>query len=315
MTTVRPQDLQQARPTTQASTASRRSPLALALAMIGAGAIAVALLGPLGTGTIQYHASAGAVDQVRGGDIAGLLLVGPVSMAAAWLVLRRRPGAEALALAPASYGLYLYTQLAISGDLAQYGGNSERWFVLFWALIMLCGGVLVVAGHRLFRAAAPGPRPRLQRVTGWYLLGVAVFLTVGLHLPGLADAWRATPTRQEYLDDPVVFWVVKVMDLAYVVPIVLAIGIGLLRNRQWARRLLAPVVGWSALLGCSVAGMGLAMLTSDAPGASVALASGFVLAAALALALAVMAYRPILQAPPHAVAPPAQPPTGSSPST
>ncbi len=283
--------------------------------MIGAGAIAVALLGPLGTGTIEYHASAAAVDQLRGGDIAGLLLVGPVSVAAAWLVMRRRPGAEALALAPASYGLYLYTQLAISGDLAQYGGNSERWFVLFWALITLCGAVLVVAGHRLFHVAAPKARSTLQHITGWYLLGVAVFLAVGLHLPGLADAWRAAPTSQEYLDDPVVFWVVKVMDLGYVVPVVLAIGIGLLRNRPWARRLLAPVVGWSALLGCSVAGMGLTMLITDAPGASVVLASGFVLAATLALALAGVAYRPILQAPPRAQVPPSPSPTGSSATT
>lgn len=311
MTTLRPHALRRARPTPGASTHSRWSPLALALTLIGTGAIAVALLGPLGTGTIEYHASAGAVDQVRGGDIAGLLLVGPVSMAAAWLVLRRRPGAEAVALAPASYGLYLYTQLAISGDLARYGGNSERWFVLFWALVTLCGVVLVDAGRRLVQAAAPEPRTRVERVAGWYLLVVAVFLTAGLHLPGLVDAWRATPTHQEYLADPVVFWVVKVMDLAYVVPIVLAVGTSLLRNREWARRLLAPVVGWSALLGCSVAGMGLSMLTTDAPGASVALASGFGLVAALALALAVVAYRPILQAPPRTQVPPTRAPTSS----
>lgn len=275
---------------------SQRSPtLAVVLILIGAGAAAVALLGPLGVGAIDYHVSSGAADQLRGGDVAGLMLAAPVSLVAAWFALRGRVGADTLALAPASYGLYMYTQLAVSGDLARYGGNSERWFALFWALITLCGLALVVAGRRAFLAAAPAPRRRLERVSGWYLLVVAVFLTVGLHLPGLADAWRDTPTSEEYLADPVVFWVVKVMDLAYVVPIVVAVGIGLLRGLPWSRRLLAPVVGWSALLASAVAGMGLTMLATDAPGASVGLAAGFAIAAAFALGLAAAAYRPLVR--------------------
>jgi len=67
----------------------------------GLGAIATALLGPLALGWIDYHVSSGAVDQLRGGDLAGLVLVGPVALAAAWRVATRRPRADALALAPA----------------------------------------------------------------------------------------------------------------------------------------------------------------------------------------------------------------------
>ena len=63
-------------------------------------------LGPLALGWIDYHVSSGAADQLRGGDVAGLVLVGPVALAAAWRVATGRPGADALALAPASYGLY-----------------------------------------------------------------------------------------------------------------------------------------------------------------------------------------------------------------
>ena len=68
--------------------------------------MATALLGPLALGWIDYHVSSGAADQLRGGDVAGLVLVGPVALAAAWRVATGRPGADALALAPASYGLY-----------------------------------------------------------------------------------------------------------------------------------------------------------------------------------------------------------------
>jgi hypothetical protein len=275
---------------------ARGHPAALAalLAVIGVGAMTVAVLGPLALGVIDYHVSSGGSDQIRGGDVAGLLLVGPVSLVAAWLSWQGRPGVEALALAPASYGLYTYTQLAITGDLARYGGNADRWFVLLWLLIVACGTVIVLAGAGLLRQPAPAARPVLERAVGWYLLAVAAFLVLGLHLPSLLDAWRDQPTSAEYLADPVAFWVIKVMDLAYVAPLVVAVGVGLLRRAAWARRVLAPLVGWSALLASAVAGMAFTMLATDAAGASLGLAVGFGLAAAGAIGLAVTAYRPLL---------------------
>jgi hypothetical protein len=100
------------------------------LALLGLGAMASALLGPLARGWIDHHVSSGAADQLRGGDVAGLVLIGPVALAATWRVATDRPGADALALAPASYGLYMYTALAITGDLARYEGDSERWLAI-----------------------------------------------------------------------------------------------------------------------------------------------------------------------------------------
>ena len=94
--------------------------LAILLAVLGLGAMATALLGPLALGWIDYHVSSGAADQLRGGDVAGLVLVGPVALAAAWRVATGRPGTDALALAPASYGLYMYTELAIIASSLQH---------------------------------------------------------------------------------------------------------------------------------------------------------------------------------------------------
>jgi hypothetical protein len=42
--------------------------------------MATALLGPLTLGWIDYHVSLGAAGQLRGGDIARLVLVGPVAL-------------------------------------------------------------------------------------------------------------------------------------------------------------------------------------------------------------------------------------------
>ena len=53
---------------------SRRGPsagLEIPKALLGLGAMATALLGPLALGWIDYYLSSGAADQLRGGDVAG----------------------------------------------------------------------------------------------------------------------------------------------------------------------------------------------------------------------------------------------------
>jgi hypothetical protein len=268
--------------------------LAPLVLLMGVGAVVVPVLGPLVLGVLELHVSAGAADQVRGGDVATLLLVAPTALAAAYRLRRGLPGGAALALAPAGYGLYLWTQLAVGGDPARYSGNSERFFVLLWLLVAASAAVLVMGAARVAAEPSPEPRPRLERTAGWYLLAAGTFLAVGVHLPSLVDASRAEPQGAEYLADPVVFWVVKLMDLAFVLPLLLAVGIGSLRGLDRARRALAPVLGWAALLATSVAGMAVVMQVRDAPGASAGLAAGFVLGAAGALALAAATYRPLL---------------------
>ena len=245
-------------------------------------------------GVLEYHVSAGATDQLRGGDLACLLLVAPVAAVAAWRVGRGLPGGTALALPPAAYGLYMWSQVAIGGDPGRYDGSSELFFPLFAVLVACCSGVLVLAGADVARAEPPACSQRLRRACGWYFLATAAFLLLGLHLPGIVDSWREQPLSEEYAADPVVFWVVKLMDVAYVVPLLATVGAALLRGRRTATVLLAPVAGWCALLATSVAGMALVMLASDAAGASLGLTVGMVVAALAAVALAVRAFAPLL---------------------
>ena len=81
------------RPSGTGSTESSRpsAGMAILLALLGLGAMATAPLGPLALGWIDYHVSSAAADQLRGGDVAGLVLVGPVALAAAWRVATGRP--------------------------------------------------------------------------------------------------------------------------------------------------------------------------------------------------------------------------------
>ena len=268
-------------------------PLAIGLFLLGVGAAAVALLGPLVFDVIQYHASEGAIDQVRGGDVAGLVLVAPLTFFAAALVLRRHEAGRVLALGPAVYALYMYSQLALGMDVAQYPGNSERFFALYVGLFVLGGAIALRSWTAIDPTRLPHTPRWLRRSVGSFFLLVAAFLTVGLHLPGLIDAWSAEPTSAEYLADPVVFWLVKFMDLALVVPALVVVGIGVLRGRRWASKAMMAAVGWTTLLGASVAGMAVVMRASGDPAATVVNVVAFVGFALFAAGLAVAAYRPL----------------------
>jgi hypothetical protein len=139
---------------------ARQTWLAVGLIILGAGAAAVSLLGPLSADLIHYHASEGAVNQILGGDVSGLVLVASVSILAGILVWRGHPAGPVLALGLALYALYMYSQLALGGDVARYPGNSER--------VLLYLGLFVLAGAITLRAWAATDRSACRRPpVGW----------------------------------------------------------------------------------------------------------------------------------------------------
>jgi hypothetical protein len=257
---------------------------------LGLGVAAASLLGPLVTGTIDYHVVADVLNQVKGGDAAALLLVAPVAVAAGILALRGHPAAPVLALAPAGFALYTYTQLALGGEFALVPGNSERFFLLFLALFVLGGGVFAAAWRASALVELPEPSRRFSKVLVGVLLGVAAFLTLGLHLPGLVDVLGGPPYAVDYTQSPAVFWIVKLMDLGIVVPVSIATAVGILLHARWARLATYAMVGWGALLASSVAGMAVVMQVNDDPAASPANTIVFGLFAAAFLALAFVLY-------------------------
>lgn len=268
--------------------------LAVGLFLLGIGAALVAVLGPLVAEVIQYHVSEGAVNQIIGGDIAGLVLVAPVSIFAGILVWRGHIAGPVLALAPAVYGLYMYSQLALGNDISRYAGNSERFFPLYLVLFVLAIAIAIAAWKVIDTPGLPATSKSIDRVFGWFVLVIALFLAVGLHLPGLVDAWSDQPSGTEYLADPVVFWLVKFMDLALVVPAVVAVGVGVLRNSAWVKKAKYTAAGWVALLGSSVAGMAIVMHATGDPAGSAVNTIAFSLFAVIGLVMAFLVYRPLL---------------------
>ncbi|HEY4606147.1 MAG TPA: hypothetical protein VIH55_00750, partial [Acidimicrobiia bacterium] len=189
-----------------APTRARRWPGFL-LILLGLGVAASALLGPLLLGVIEYHASPGAIDQITGADVAALFLVAPLSIVAGILALRGHRAAPVLAIGPAVFAVYTYTQLTLGGDFLRYPGNSEHFFLLNLGLFILGGVVAVAAWGSIDAPGLPKSSPRFDRFLGCVLLAAAGFLLVGLHLPHLLEMWRGE-LSEAYLADPGVFWLV-----------------------------------------------------------------------------------------------------------
>jgi hypothetical protein len=265
----------------------------IVLVLLGLGVAASALLGPLVLDVLHYHASPGAIDHVRGGDVAALLLVAPTALLAGILTLRGRMSGLVLGMGPTIFTAYIYPQLAVGGEFLRYEGNSEQFFLLNLGLFVL--GLLGAVG--CWASVDVDQLPRTSRRFDKFLIGfltvAALFLVVGLHLPGLLAIWAGSPT-EEYLADPALFWIVKLMDLGIIVPVMVGVAVGLARSWPWADKAKYAAVGWFALLGSAVAGMAITMQLTAAPGASIGLVVGFGLIALAGLALAWALYRPLL---------------------
>lgn len=269
--------------------------LGIGLVVLGAGVATSSILGPFVADAIRYHTSADMVNQVIGGDIVALFLVAPVSIFAGILALRGHPAAPVISIGPAIFAAYTYTQLALGGDFLGYPGNSERFFLLDLGLFMLGTAMAVTSWTTMDTRQLPRTSRRFDRTLSIFLLAVAGFLVLGLHLSGLVGTWRNEPTALEYLNTPTPFWLVKFMDLGIVAPALIVIAIGTLRNARWAEKGKYSAIGWVALLGSSVAAMAIVMLAKGDPSASTATTIVFGVFAALAVAMALRAYWPLIR--------------------
>jgi hypothetical protein len=290
--------------------------LGVGLACLGGLVIVYAILGPLVLDVIRFRTAASGLNQIRGGDLAALIIVAPTCFAIAWLAWRGHPAAPVLALAPGMFAMYTYSQLILANEYLHLPGNVERFFPLLLAMFLVAAAVTLRCWGLVRPEALPPSTRRLERGSGILLVVIAAFVALALHLPTLVDALRDQPTSAAYLAMPTAFWVVKFYDLGIVVPAALMVGVGLLRRQAWARKPAYAILGGYVLLGWSVAGMAWTMLLNGDPDASVAMVVGFTGISVAGTVFGYFLYRPLFRtATPPALAPaqsePERAPAGS----
>lgn len=269
--------------------------LGIGLLGLGAGMAVNSLLGPLVTDAVRYHVTTLLLNQTIGLDAVSLAIVVPLSVAAGVLALRAHPAAPLLALGPASYAAYMFPQYVVGPDYLRLPGNNELLFPLHVALFALGLALVVLAWSATDAERLPSSRRR-DRVVGVVLLALAAFLVVRW-APALADAMSDAPTGTDYLEGPMFFWTIALLDLGAALPATVATGLGLLRGVAWARKAMYAVVAWFALVGAAVTGMNVAYHVNDDPNASVAALVAFTVYALVFAVFAAFVYRPLFRAP------------------
>ncbi len=237
------------------------------LLVMGIGVATNAILGPLMLGVIRFHVSPAGQNQQIGGELISLLAVAPVALVAGILWLRGHRLAPLIAIAPALYAVYTYVTFIIGPEYSRYPGNNERAFPLYLALIVLGWATALRSWRTLVIEPLPALSVRLRRLLAGILLGISLVFALAW-LASLAPVLVGGSHPQSYIDDPTMFWLIRLLDLAVVIPASVITGLGLLRNASWATRLGYVLTGFQTLLVGSVAGMAMVMLMRKDPSAS-----------------------------------------------
>jgi hypothetical protein len=175
-----------------------------------------------------------------------------------------------------------------AGAMALRGHRAAPVVALTPAVFALYTCAQLIVGNEYLRL--PG------NVEAFFPLLLGIFVAAGAVAVG---AWNAA----QYVSSPTPFWLVKLMDPGIVVPAAVAVVVGLLRHRPWARKPMHAILGAYTLLAASVTGMAAVMWLTGDPDASTATLVG---AAGMTLALAafcVRLYAPLFRRPATPAAP------------
>jgi hypothetical protein len=273
---------------------SRLRPLGLAWLATAGVLAAIAVLGPLVSGVIDWRITDLVHDQLLGLDAVSLAVVAPLAALAGVLVLRGHPLGPLLGIGPAAYAAYMAPQYVLGPDYLGLAGNNEQAFGLLLALFVL-GVVTAVAGWGAIDLDRLRTSARAERLTGRVLLPLAGLAVFARYAGSLPEMMGSAPAMEDYLAGPTFVWTITLLDLGLLLPAVAAVCIGVRRGAPWARRALYAVVAWLALIGTAVAGMAIAMRLQDQPSMTAGAMAVMLALAAMLLAVAVTLFAPVLR--------------------
>lgn len=237
--------------------------------LLAAGIAVAAILGPLVLGVIRFHMTDAVENQYLGGEIVSLLVVAPALVVAGVLWHRGDRLAPALAFGPAIYTVYTFITAILGQEYARFPGNAEKAFFLYVALI--AGGVTlaVLAGAGLAaQPASPLPEGLRRSVAGVFLTIVLFFALAWIGQ--IAQFYRGERTT-EYIDSPTLFWLIKLLDLGFLLPVFAAMGVGMLQRHPAALKLGYGMIAYAVCMTGAILGMAIAMFLKDDPAASPAM--------------------------------------------
>ncbi|RFT17073.1 MAG: hypothetical protein OP8BY_1015 [Candidatus Saccharicenans subterraneus] len=193
----------------------------IGLVAILAGAILIylAVMGPLITGAIKYKTADDINNQLIGQDLVNLVVLASILIAGGVLLLRRKSTAKYLLLATPLFLIYYAISYTIGWEWSspRYSGNNERYF--FYFLFILIAALLImlyclsVFPKNVFSTFK---KKSLLIYSILFVLFLLVF--AGMWIKEVLEVIK-TGTTRGYDIAPTAFWLVRVFDLGFSIPL------------------------------------------------------------------------------------------------
>ncbi|MCU0237653.1 MAG: hypothetical protein MUC72_11305 [Acidobacteria bacterium] len=179
----------------------------------------LALQGPLFLGNIRYKSHPVINNQILGQDVVNLFLLSLISLAGGIALWLRRAVAKYLLLLTPLYLIYFVLSYTIGWEWSSpaYTGNSEKYFFHF--LFILVAAVLV-----MLYSLSVFPRDRSARFNRKGLAvysALLVFFMLAFAAMWMKEVFEvmARGTTRGYDIAPTAFWLVRVFDLGFTIPL------------------------------------------------------------------------------------------------
>jgi len=230
------------------------------LFLLAIGIAANSIVGPLLSGIVKYPFSDSIQYMTIGLDAVSLILVTPISFLAAMYVYRGQQAGYIAAISVSAYAMYTFFQFIIGPQYIKY----SPLVLLHLALFVLSGFILVNAWQRIPVKDLPPFGKRRKKISATVLLLLAIFTSLS-YIASIPQMFKGGTIPATYVEDPTVYWAIFLLDLGFVLPIAIAVSVGLLKNRRFAQKAVCGIAGWFTLVISSVAAMFVVMFINGDP--------------------------------------------------
>ena len=229
--------------------------------------IVVAVLGPLGTESIQYRTSQSGVWQIEGGDVVNLFLISPILLIGGTLHLMRRSSSRYFLILTPVVLMYTGLTLGIGQEWGnpQYTGNSEQYALLF--LTMVIGGLILLVGTLSSFSERDAPdfaRRGLRAYVGIMSLFLLIFAAMWLSELRQVMSTGDLPSGS-YSKAPVLWWTIRFLDLGVTIPLGFLSLFLLLSRPKTSYPIVLLFFGFFVTLGTAVLSMAIVMTVNNDP--------------------------------------------------
>ncbi len=229
--------------------------------------LAMAALGPSGTGDIEYRTSQSGLWQVMGQDLADVLLIAPLLLAGGILQLMRKDSSKYLLVLTPLTLMYTGLSLGIGQEWTTHDGNVEAYFWMFLTLII--GGLVLLIG--VLPRFGPGDGTGFQRrrpLAFVSIMGLVLLLFAGMWTGQINEVVASGDLADgSYSDSPNAFWTVRFLDLGICVPLGFVSLFLLLRRPEKGYPLVLLFFGFFLTMAVTVNAMAVVQLLNDDPAA------------------------------------------------